>query len=283
MYKKSLCIIFLLLFNSANANPSWRWHDDFSNREKEKLVDWILHAEQGMENLFGALPYRYTVHFHRMKRGRGPTPWANTDKRRGRSVHFYVNTAYAWSAFEKDWTASHELSHLMFPYIGTSGRWFSEGLASYLQYQIMYASGTINWRQAINRYAERLNAARRQNTFGDMSISNVSNLPSLKGANVRLYWGGASYFLLVDHALKAQKNIRLNDVISAYMECCMFRDYSSAEEMIEVFDSISESEIFTEYYLGSVSQRGFPRTRESLSWLKSNPPDLKQVKKARLN
>ena len=51
------------------------------------------------------------------------------------------------------------------------------------------------------------------------------------------------------------------------------------EEMIEVFDSISESEIFTEYYLGSVSQRGFPRTRESLSWLKSNPPDLKQVKK----
>ena len=283
MFRQFICIACLVLAHSATATPSWRWHDDFSSREKQKLTEWILHAEQGMSRLFGPLPYRYSVHFHRMKKGRGPTPWANTDKRRGRAVHFYVNTAYAWSAFEKDWTASHELSHLMFPYIGTSGRWFAEGLASYLQYQIMYASGTVKWKQVINRYAERFNAARRQDTFGSMAITSISNLPSLKDVNVRLYWGGATYFLLVDRALKEQKNIRLHDVISAYLECCMFRKYSSAEEMIKVFDSISESEIFTEYYLGSVSQRGFPGTRESLGWLESNPPALKAIDEARRN
>ena len=275
MFKAFLLLVFLLHSQFANASPGWRWHDDFSSSEKKKLTAWILHAEQGLSRLLGELPYRYSVHFHRFNRGRGPTPWANTDKRRGRAVHFYVNTAYSSSAFQKDWTASHELSHLIFPYIGKEGRWFAEGLASYLQYQIMYASGTINWRQATNRYAERFRAASKQRAYGDLAITSLSNLPSLKGANVRLYWGGASYFMQVDRRLQQEKNIRLTDVITAYMECCMFRDYSSAEQMIEVFDNISESEIFTSNYETSVNRRGFPETRDGLSWLAENPPSLK--------
>lgn len=272
MPKVYLLISILLLPQLAGAVPSWRWQDDFTNREKQALKQWVVHAEQGLIKLFGPLPYRYSVHFHRMKRGRGPTPWANTDKRKGRVVHFHVNTAYAWSIFEKDWTASHELSHLMFPYLGDNGRWFSEGLASYLQYQIMYANGTINWKQATNRYAERFNAARKQRRYGDMAIANISNLPTLKGINVRLYWGGAAYFMQVDRALKEQKKLRLTDVITAYLQCCMFRGYSSAEEMIAIFDRISESDIFTRLYQDSISQKGFPETRETLNWLMANPP-----------
>jgi hypothetical protein len=142
--------ILLLLFAfaaslSTEAKPHWCYEDRFSGSEKENLQEWIQHAEEGLTALVGPLPYTYRVHFHRMNRGKGPTPWANTDKRRGRAVHFHVNTAYSWRTFQKDWTASHELSHLMFPYLGTRGKWFAEGLASYLQYQIMYANNTITW------------------------------------------------------------------------------------------------------------------------------------------
>ena len=103
--KDMLRTLFLLVVFTASLNteakPHWRWEDRFSGSEKAALQDWVLHAEKGLTTLVGPLPYAYRVHFHRMTRGKGPTPWANTDKRRGRAVHYHVNTAYAWRTFKK--------------------------------------------------------------------------------------------------------------------------------------------------------------------------------------
>lgn len=263
--------LFLVFPVLCQAEPGWRWEDDFSAAEKQHLQTWIRETEQGLTRLVGALPYRYRVHFHHRTRGRGPVPWANTDKRRGRAVHFYVNTAYAWLLFKKDWTASHELAHLMFPYLGDNGKWFAEGLASYLQYQIMYASGTINWRQASARYKERFEAARRQHHNADMSLVSLS---SLRGGNVRLYWGGAAYFLHADRALHEERGLRLSDVITTYLQCCMSRGWYSAQKMIEDFDRLSESDIFTRLYESIILQKGFPDTARELDWLAKHPPPL---------
>lgn len=272
--------LFLLIIITASVNieasPEWRWEDRFSSSEKDNLQEWIMNAEKGLVTLFGSLPYKYRVHFHRMSRGKGPTPWANTDKQRGRAVHFHVNTNYAWGIFKKDWTASHELSHLMFPYLGKGGKWFAEGLASYLQYQIMYANNTITWKQATNKLAERFNAGSRDRSYGNVSIVNLSNISPKRGAFVRLYWGGAAYFMQVDKALFEQKNRRLTEIIAAYLQCCAYQNHNSAEDMIAVFDRISESDIFTRVYEQSVMQNGFPATREALQWLIENPPVLRQ-------
>ena len=267
--------ILLVLSTPALASPYWNWNDDFSRDEKLHLTQWITQAELGIKRLFGSLPYSYRVHFHRMNDGRGPVPWAHTDKRNGRTVHFHVNTAYSWKTFGKDWTAPHELSHLMFPYLGQKGMWFAEGIASYLQYQIMYANHTITWEQGVNKLKERFQAAENYKSYDDMSIVNLSKIIYSTGAFVRLYWGGAAYFLNVDKRLYDEKGIRLNDVLTDYINCCVFQSHRNAMHMMQTFDRLSKSSIFTELYEHTVMRQGFPETTTALAWLQLHPPELK--------
>ncbi len=273
-YFLGACVLFCLS-GTAAASQRWHWEDRFSNTERENLVSWVEHAHSGMENLFGDLPYSYDVYFHRSDNSNKPVPWAHTRKgRRSRAVKFYVNPVYSSSELVGDWTAYHELSHLMFPYLGDSGRWFAEGIASYLQYQVMYAAGELSWSQAIARYENRFNAAVGHEHFDRVAIVDLGKSGWRDGANVRLYWGGAAYFLEVDRRLHAQSGIRLTDVIRKYLDCCFGSRDRGAMGMIRTFDRLSESDIFSKVYEDTVRQTGFPETRQSLAWLSDNPPAL---------
>lgn len=272
---RTLALILICISTQAYASPRWVWEDKFSRHEKQQLTDWILRAEHGMITLFGPLPYSYRVHFHRISDGHEPVPWAHTDKRNGRTVHFHVNTSYSWRSFNKDWTAPHELSHLMFPYLGRENMWFSEGIASYLQYQIMYANDTVTWKQATNKLQERFSRAGQFKSYDDMSIIKLTRIVFETGAFVRLYWGGAAYFLNVDRKLHDQKQLRLNDVITKYINCCVFQRRHSAQAMMEKFDALSDSTIFTDTHTETVMQNGFPSTDDALNWLRRHPPTLK--------
>jgi len=253
--------------------PDWRWESDFSQSESAGLKSWVMHAERGLTALFGTLPYQYRVYFHRSIDPEDPVPWAQTWKEYGRVVHFHVDTAHSWETFRNDWTAPHELSHLMFPYMGDSGRWFSEGIASYLQYQVMYANSTIDWSEGIARYKDRFRQARSQG-LEDMSIVDLSRIAGKLGAYVRLYWGGAAYFMQVDKRLYEQRGMRLTEVIKKYIHCCYQGRGASVTAMIKTFDRISNSEIFTETYFSTVAKSDFPETREALVWLSNHPPTL---------
>lgn len=279
MMLRSFALILLLYSATSHAAPRWVWQDKFSGHEKQQLIEWVLHAEGGMTQLFGSLPYSYQVHFHRKTQGREPVPWAHTDKHNGRAVHFHVNTAYSQETFIKDWTASHELSHLMFPYLGKSSMWFSEGIASYLQYQIMYANNTVTWKQATNKLQERFGAAAKFNNYDDMSIVKLTKIVFETGAFVRLYWGGAAYFLTVDHRLFQQKRMRLNDIIKKYLDCCVFQRHRNAKAMMKKFNSLSDSTIFTDTYGDTVMKNGFPATMNALDWLRQHPPALGQTQR----
>jgi hypothetical protein len=264
---------------SAEANQRWHWEDKFSLGERQNLTDWVKHAHSGMEKLFGDLPYRYDVYFHRTNHGDKPVLWAHTwKKRNSRAVNFYVNPRYSNRDLERDWTAYHELAHLMFPYLGRDGKWFAEGIASYLQYQVMYAAGELSWDQAISRYENRFSAAQNYDRFDQYAIVELEKAGWQSGANVRLYWGGAAYFLEADRRLHAEHNTRLIEVIRDYLDCCFGSRGRGARGMIRTFDRISGSEVFSEVYFDTVKQKGFPETRQSLSWLSENPPDTNELR-----
>ena len=235
---------------------------------------WIEHVESGLITLFGPLPFSYSVYFHRHSKSDEPVPWANTNKKQERAVHFYVDTSHPWPSFEGDWTAPHELTHLMFPYLGDDGRWFAEGLSSYLQYQVMYANHTITWPQGTAKLSERFQRARARHDLDETSIADLSLIVHQTGAYVRMYWGGAAYFMKVDNRLYEEKGIRLNDVIKQYIHCCNSSRVTSVKKMMRIFNRISESKIFTEIYSDTIAQPDFPETREALAWLSQNPPSL---------
>lgn len=272
---KLILILLLVVANQAYAGTRWFWQDRFSKNEQQNLINWITQADQGVRNLFGPLPYSYNVYFYRQE-GREPVPWAHTSKGATKSVHFYVNMSYSHRHFVRDWTASHELSHLLFPYIGSSSAWFSEGIASYLQYQIMYANKVINWQEGVNKLEERYRRGRTYRNYDSISIVDLSSIVRQTGAYVRLYWGGAAYFNHVDKRLHEEKGIRLNDVIRKYLACCSSRRIRGADNMIKLFDQLSNSRIFTETAIQTVAKNGFPETNSASKWLRQNPPVLLQ-------
>lgn len=263
----------LTLGDVADANPRWHFEDRFTHRERNNLTGWIEHAHSGLEKLLGEMPYSYDVHFHRTGSSREPVPWAHTWKGwNRRAVNFYVDPRFSTREFERDWTAYHELSHLMLPYLGRQGRWFAEGIASYLQYHAMYAAGELDWAQVISRYEHRFRSARRYSRLDNYAVVDLANIGRRRGSNVRLYWGGAAYFLEVDRRLSEELGIRLHRVIREYLDCCFGSRDRSADSMIRRFDRISGSDIFSEVYSGTVNKAGFPETDESLAWLRRNPP-----------
>jgi hypothetical protein len=277
MIKKLIILIIFFSLNSiVSANPQWVWGDDFSDNEQQRLTEWIEHSISGLEKLYGKIPYQYKVYFYRKNDGSGPVPWANTDKRSIPSAHFHVNMKYSRNVLIKDWTAAHELSHLLFPYLGRSGMWFSEGLASYLQYQIMYANNTKSWDQVVYKLNERFDVATRSRQFDNISILELNDIVFQSGAFVRLYWSGAAYFLNVDKDLHDIKDSRLNDIIKEYLNCCHNYKIYSFVDMIELFDSLSNSKIFSNQFDAMLSNKGFPNVKESMQWIKNSPPKITQ-------
>lgn len=262
-------ILLLGCAAATTAAPRWHWEDRFSEQEQAGLRGWIEQVYQGLTTLVGTPSEPFHVHFHR-RRSREPVPWGETDKGSGRRVYFHVDTRHSWREFREDWTAPHELTHLLFPYLGEDSRWFAEGIASYLQYPVMYASGVLTWEQAIARYEDRFRSARAESRFGDLSI--VEHSRRVSGGYVRLYWGGAAYFLQADRQLYLAKGRRLTDIIREYAECCYQPWGIDAQGMIAQFDRLSGTTVFSETYAQTVARPGFPDTAAALEWLRRHPP-----------
>ena len=270
-------IIFFLLVlfsGTSSAAPEWIWQDKFTSKEVAELKQWIRNTETGLQRLFGPIPFAYRVYFHLSPDAQEPVPWANTSKHHGRSVIFYVDPTYSHTSFRQDWTAPHEMSHLLFPYLGDEGRWFAEGIASYLQYQVMYANETLTWSWITDKLQERFQYARNQSVPGKLSITELSLVVRDLQAWVRLYWGGAAYFMQADKQLYETRELRLIDVIRKYLHCCSGNRKMQVQAIIEKFDQLSDSNIFSDTYRQTVLRPGFPETTEALAWLRRHPPGL---------
>ena len=268
------CLFLGMPIEADEAKTRWHYVDKFSAAEKHMLNGWISQVQLGLDRLFDTVPKNYTVELHRRSSTQSPVPWAHTSKGWRRKAHLYVDTRFNSLEFSRDWTASHELSHLLFPYLGDQGRWFAEGLASYLQYPIMYASEVLTWPEVSARVAERLQRVKRSRIDPDLSVLEHNRYLSRYGDFPRLYWGGASYFGLVDKTLAEQKQIRLFEVIAAYADCCTKQRIRSYQQMITLFDEISGSHVFTEVYQQTMLQPGTPNMHRFMDWYKNNPPDM---------
>lgn len=251
----------------------WVFSADFTQAEQREVKEWISQVHTGLTRLLGPSPNPYELHFKKYSSRSSPVPWARTAKGWPMRVNFYVDMSYSPEQFRADWTAAHELSHMLFPYVGRD-RWFSEGLASYLQNQVMYAAGHISWEEVMARYAERFARVKRSRVPPEWSVLEHNDRLREHGDYPRLYWGGAAYFGLVDKALWQTQRMRFVDVVRQYTVCCYRRGGVNAMDMIKTFDQISESRVFSQIYRASMMTEGPPETTELLRWLDQHPPGL---------
>jgi len=181
-----------------------------------------------------------------------PVPWGQTLRRDGVSVLLYVRRDVTYPQLRDDWTAVHEFSHLMHPYLGREGRWMAEGLASYYQNVLRARSGLMSPEEAWHRLDAGFERGRRAAAGAALS--------SAKGrdATMRIYWAGAAYWLQTDLALREQGS-SLDTVLAAYARCCLSdRSESTPLAFAQALDRIAGHDLFVRLYRRYADATAFP-------------------------
>jgi len=256
----ALLVALLAAPAAAGAELHYQWEDEFSAAERERLEAWIDETAAAVEALAGPFPMDVRVHFHRRAGTRQPVPWANTRRYRGQGVHFHVNPEFPLQAFREDWTAPHELAHLILPYLGRRHAWFAEGFASYMQYRVMQTMGVLSAAAAERRYLDRLEHAQRGYDFAEQPFVDAAPRLRAEGRYPVMYWGGAAYFGQVDWVL-ARHGSSLVAVVRDYMACCR-RNHAELGVLIAELDRASGTTAFADTLVRFRSTPGFPAFRD---------------------
>jgi len=252
-----ICLLASLPAYSQDQNLRFHWEDSFSTTEQQRLKDWIIRTDTALTELVGELPFTRHIFFHRRDGSREPVPWAHTQRGATQGVHLYVDLSFPQQDFDEDWTAPHELSHLVIPYLGRKNAWFAEGFASYMQYQVMMKMGVLTSTDAQQRYAQRIDRAEQKFTLDDLPFAEAAPKLRAMGQFPTMYWGGAVYFKQVARQLSIQGKISLMETLASYVSCCRNLD-DSLEALIERLDQLASGQVFRHCMNEFERQPGFP-------------------------
>ena len=238
-----LLILFFLGENPNNQDDTeskydlkWVWEDDFSEAEKQLVKEWIAEVNTAVRNTLGVYQFDMHVHIHRSENNSEPSPEANTWRFPHQIIHFHISTEFSKEEFLKDWTAQHEISHLSLPYIGEKERWFSEGYASFMQYQIMVTQGIYTKKEIAKKYKAKFLTC--SNSFeSDLPFPEMAKELKEQGESPNNYWGGCYFFWLLDQELQERHQMTLADVIKKYVVCCR-KNFSKPKDVVKAWDSI---------------------------------------------
>ncbi|KUJ83371.1 hypothetical protein AWR36_005770 [Microbulbifer flavimaris] len=249
-------LLLFLVISPARAELVWHWEDSFTAQEQAKLKRWISTTTEAVEQHVAAFPFDVHIFFYRRDSAREPVPWANTRRSRVQGVNFHVDPDYPLQAFLDDWTAPHELSHLLIPYLGRKHAWYAEGFASFMQFQVMQEMGILTPEQAQARYRVRVERAAKRYRYDNQPFAAAALKLRANSEYPTMYWGGAVYFLNVDSQLR-EKGSSMRAVLKKYVRCCRLRNHG-IEQMTQELDRLSGTELFSKTLAENQLKTGFP-------------------------
>ena len=181
-------------------------------------------------------------------------------------IQLLVDPGRPWSEFVKDWIAPHEFTHLMHPYLGDDSRWLSEGLASYQQNIVLAQSGLIPERTAWTKLLQGFDRGRRRDL--QATLPQASTEMHRADAFMPVYWGGAAYWLEAELALADRGNVRLNELLGRFRDCCLpaTEDWDGPRFLAEL-DRLSGTTVFTDTARPYWHRLGFPELDHTLQRL----------------
>ncbi len=232
-------------------------------RKAAEIVEWIRSTANNVNLTYGRFPNpapRIIV---------VPTnsrPWSSDSPviygqvtRQGReTVELFVNAERPIEEFYKDWTATHEFSHLMLPLLNHRYRWISEGFATYYQNVLMSRAGHYTpefaW-QRLSEGFERGRESRPELSPNDAAASGTRH------ARMKVYWSGAAIALLADIELRRRSDgaESLDTVLGELQSCCLpSRRLWRGYRLFEKLDSFLDSPVFMPLYRQYADVEGFP-------------------------
>lgn len=227
---------------------------------------WIAAAARNATTLHGRFPVESAqVVVAPTPRGKGPVPWAYVARGGGPAVHLFINPAHQPGAFERDWSATHEMSHLFLPYAVARDSWLSEGVPTYLQNVLMVRGGAIDEREAWKRMI--LGFQRAAKVGAGLSLGVASERVGIGGLYERVYWGGAALMLEADIRLREQSAgaQSLDTALDAIAQCCLGQDRRwTAADLMDQLDKAAGTTIFSDIVRERLGAAEFPDFKSTL-------------------
>lgn len=224
---------------------------DIPNKKRTEILEWIEEAAGSVAIISGQFPvHNSQILVVPIGKRREAVPWAEVQRAGRPAVHLFIDPTRPIEEFKADWTAVHELSHLLVPRIEYSDRWLSEGLASYYQNVAKARAGLLSAEQAWQKL--RAGFAKGRRAFG-------GNLRDSKRTK-HLYWGGAAIYFLADLRLRDLPQPQtLDQVMSKLRACCLPSDRLwTANALMEKLDELSQTTIFTQLLANEAIANQFP-------------------------
>ncbi|MCF6434021.1 hypothetical protein [Pseudoalteromonas sp. MMG022] len=258
---KSLLGLALLLANSTQAvEVQYTNLSSLSESHQKKVQSWI---DNGLKSTFKTLgPLKQPVlpvflqpRYFAIE----PVPWASVKRGRFDGIELHFHRYASESSLIKDWTLYHELSHLYHPLFDYEYFWLSEGLATYLQNIIMLDNGIIDYSEFKQRLRAGLKRGRLQSYSIKGPLSEVANDMWQLGAQQRVYWSGAAFFIEAELALKQQTGPykSIAQLIKQYQQCCKQANHT-AKQFLTTLDKLSKSAIFSSLFNTYAMRQDFP-------------------------
>jgi hypothetical protein len=233
--------------------------------DNDAIMDWVQTAASGISFAYGRYPNpspQVVVIPITSSRSSSPVPFGRVIRDGGETVELFVNPSQPMDAFYVDWTATHEFSHLMLPYLHSEYRWISEGFAQYYQNILLARTGAYSEHEAWQKIYAGLERGRKSRP--DLSPNDAAS-GSLWGARMKVYWSGAALALMADVALRERSDGResLDTVLEQLQTCCLPSEIVwSGPEFYAQLDELAGEPVFMPLYRRYADTVGFPDTSE---------------------
>jgi hypothetical protein len=213
----------------------------FKNEQAKILENWLTKGVNATRDTLGVYPTPLALHLYPRKSNQ-PVPWAYTRRDGEGSVHLHVDVRFGLTKFVEDWTIYHELAHMALPYLGEEYRWFSEGFASFMQYQIMAQAGLLKGKLD-EQYRAKISPHLRW-FDSDLTAASIATRLMDNQQYPAAYWGATYFFMTADQLLIKRHNTTLTELISHYQDCCRTSD-NNLSDVVDSLDAILDDPFFS--------------------------------------
>lgn len=234
-----------------------------SSGGQQMFAEWMQETAACIASIYGHFPQQQPqILVVAIGMQNEAVPWAHVMRGGGVAAEFFVDESRTLEELRADWTATHELSHMLLPMVSSRDRWLSEGLASYYQNVLRGRDGRLDESAAWQKLHAGFERGRRATNSESLARATRSGM----GATMRVYWSGAAIFLKADTRLRSLSGgvQSLDTALGSLQDCCLDTGRSwRARELFAELDRLTGYTIFSDLYDEHVPDNEFPDLEET--------------------
>lgn len=258
----------------AEQNISIHYNATLNENERKLTHRWLQQVASALLTIYGELPKNnFQITIERSSNQSGPVPWGQVERGKPTNVLLVINPEFGYDRLISDWTAFHELSHLLIPYRGYGNIWLSEGLATYYQNIIQARSGLFSetklWRKIVAGFERGKNDKR----WRHINLTETSDNLRESRQYMRVHWSGVLFWLTADVELRKQGKDTLDSVLKKLKDCCEMQSMS-AYSIVHKLDELSNVHLFVPLFKKFSKSHSIPEYTPILSDLGINQANI---------